>query len=177
MEVLVRNAEGNLSQRDREYAGKKLTKLERFFESASRVEIVHRVQRQEHRVEVTVFADGLTFRGEEHDASVRAAIDKVADKMENRLRKMKGRLVQARRRKGLPLPPALAEEPEPAEVDPFVLKEHKRFVLKPMSTQEAGLQMELLGHPFYVYRNQRTGAVEVLYKRHDGAYGLLTPEG
>lgn len=178
MEVMLRNAEGNLSPRDREYASKKLGKLDRYFTAAQKVEMVHREEKHGHRIEVTVFADGLTVRGEETDESLRAAIDNLSEKLENRLRRMKGRLIKARRRKGLSMPPALDGsdlEPEP-EPDGFVLKEHKKFLLKPMSTEEAALQMDLLGHPFFVYRNESTMATEVLYKRKDGGYGLLTPD-
>ncbi len=176
MEVLVRNAEGNLSAADREYADKKLGRLDRFFNSAQRVEIVHREVKASHRIEITVFADGYTLRGEETDASVKAAIDKVAEKMDIRLRRLKTRLIKSHHRRGVAVPSALEQvEVEAPEVG-FVLKERKRFLLKPMSTEEASLQMELLGHPFFVYRNEVNNATEVLYKRADGAYGLLSPQ-
>src|SRR5438552_862501 len=100
MEILVRNAEGNLTPRDKEYAALKLGKLDRYFHQAHRVEIVHREEKLSHRIEITVFADGFTVRGEEHDESVRAAIDKVSEKMENRLRRLKTRIVHNHRRKG-----------------------------------------------------------------------------
>ena len=175
MEVLVRNAEGNLPGRDREYAAKKLGKLDRYFNSAHRVEIVHREFKLGHRIEITVFADGLTLRGEETDESIRAAIDKVADKMENRLRRVKSRLIKSHRRRGNAVPHAL-EEAEGAEpTDGFAIRERKTFLLKPMSTEEASLQMELLGHPFFVFRNEETNQTEVLYRRADGGYGLLSP--
>src|SRR5436190_1214356 len=103
MEVLIRNAEGNLSTNDREYAVRKLGKLDRYFHSATKVEIIHHEEKQQHklshRVEVVVHADGLFMRGEEHDVSIHAAIDKVADKMENRLRKLKAKIVRSHRHK------------------------------------------------------------------------------
>ena len=73
-------------------------------------------------------------------------------------------------------PGAEPEEPEPAGVDPFVLKEHKRFVLKPMSTQEAGLQMELLGHNFFLFHDADIDEIALLYRRNDGDYGLILRE-
>ena len=177
MEVLVRNAEGNLSPKDREYAAKKLGKLDRFFNQAQRVEIVHREAKQGHRIEVTVFADGLTVRGEETDESVTAAIDLVSEKLDNRLRRLKSRIVHNHRRSGKTVPNGLLEEPdlEPS-APPFEIKERKTFLVKPMSAEEAGLQMEMVGHPFFVFRNEDSGQVEVLYKRKDGKYGLLQPE-
>jgi len=176
MDVLVRNAEGNVTQNDREYAAKKLGKLNRYFHQASKVELVHRAEKSAHRVEITVFADGYTIRGEESDASLQAAIDKVSDKLENRLKKLKGRMARNIRKKGQNLPPAFEEEDYDEHENGFVVKERKQFLLKPMSPEEAGLQMEMLGHPFFVFKNRDTGNVEVLYKRKDGHYGLLQPE-
>ncbi|MCX7799229.1 MAG: ribosome-associated translation inhibitor RaiA [Fimbriimonadales bacterium] len=177
MEVLVRNAEGNVSERDREYAAKKLGRLSRYFNQAQRVEMVHREERGGHRVEITVFADGLTIRGEEHDSNLRAAIDHVSDKLENRLKRLKERMRTHARKRGVELPPALAEEDEePVENHEVRVKERKQFLLKPMTVEEAALQMEMLGHPFFVFKNRDSNAIEVLYKRKDGHYGLLQPE-
>lgn len=176
MEVLVRNAEGNLSPHDREYAAQKLGKLDRFFHQAQKVEIVHREMKLGHRIEVTVFADGFTVRGEEIDSSVRAAIDIVSEKLDVRLRRLKQRMVQHHRKGGKKIPQGLVEEPEPDHVDQFEIKERKTFLVKPMAADEAALQMEMVGHPFFVFRNEDTNRVEVLYKRKDGKYGLLQPE-
>lgn len=178
MEVLIRNAEGNLPPSDREYAAQKLGRLDRYFHQASRVEIVHREAKQGHRVEVTVFADGLTVRGEEVDANVRAAIDLVGEKLENRLRRLKKKLVDRLHQKGVTLPNGVVEEPIPSEDEEprLVIKERKHFLLKPMTPEEAALEMEMVSHPFFVFRNEMTNNVEVLYKRRDGSYGLLQPE-
>lgn len=177
MEVLVRNAEGNLTDEQREYAAKKLGRLDRYFNQAQRVEIVHRELKQGHRIEVTVFADGLTVRGEEVDANVLAAIDVVAEKIDQRLRRLKTRLVKNYRRGGGRIPEGLVETAEPeAEEVPFEIRERKQFLVKPMSAEEASLQMEMVNHPFFVFRNEDSGRVEVLYKRKDGKYGLLQPE-
>jgi putative sigma-54 modulation protein len=175
MELLVRNAEGNLSQRDREYAARKLGKLDRYFNAAQKVEMVHREGKLDHRIEITVFADGFTLRGEEREGTVQAAIDKVADKMENRLRRLKSRLIKSHRHKGVTLPNGLEDHSEPEDEEPTV-KERKAILMKPMSVEEAGLQMELLGHPFFVFRNMDSNQVEVLYKREDGHYGLISPD-
>lgn len=176
MELLVRNAEGNLTQKDRDYAARKLGRLDRYFNSAQKVEMVHRKGRIDHRIEITVFADGFTLRGEEADVSVQAAIDKVADKMENRLRRLKSRLIKSHRHKGsMSLPNGLEEPHEEGMEEPRVT-ERKRVLLRPMSVEEAGLHMELLGHPFFLFRNVETGQDEVLYKREDGHYGLISPD-
>lgn len=181
MEVLIRNAEGNLSASDREYAAAKLGRLDRYFNKASRVELVHRElhhgKKPSHRVEVTIFADGLTVRGEEEDQSVTAAIDLVGEKLENRLRRIKKRLVNKYRHSGESIPKGFEEPSSVEEADErAVIKERKQFLVKPQSIDEAALEMDLLGYPFFVFKNEYTNRVEVLYRRKDGAYGLLEPE-
>ncbi|MCH8273542.1 MAG: ribosome-associated translation inhibitor RaiA [Armatimonadetes bacterium] len=176
MELLVRNAEGNVSKSDREYAAKKLGKLQRYFNKASKVEMVHTVQKGKHRLEVTVFADEFTIRGEERDQSIRACVDKVSEKLERRLRRLKGRLIDAHRRRGNKrVPPALLETRPTKKQGPRIV-ERKRFHGKMMSEEEAALQMELLDHAFFAFRNRETGRFAVLYRRKDGDYGLLEPE-
>jgi putative sigma-54 modulation protein len=177
MEVLVRNAEGNVSKRDREYAAKKLGRLDRYFHSAQKVEMVHREQGATHRIEITVFADGFTIRGEERDTSVQAAIDRVSAKLETRLSKLKGRIITTHRRRGHNIPPALLESAERPSNGHCTIAERKAFVIKPMSLDEAALQLEMLGLPFYVFRHEDSNQVAVLYKRKDRRYGLLEPEG
>jgi putative sigma-54 modulation protein len=176
MELLVRNADGNLTQRDRDYAAKKLGKLERYFHAAQKVEMVHHEGKLDHKIEVTVFVDGMTLRGEETDGTVQAAIDKVADKLENRLRRLKSRIIKSHRHKGRPVPNGLIENhAEPAGHEPAIV-EFKRFRLKPMTVEDAGLQLEMLGHPFFVFLNSESGQTEVIYKREDGDFGLIAPD-
>jgi len=176
MELLVRNAEGNLTDDDREYAAKKLGRLDRFFHQAQKVEIVHKEQKNGHRVEVTVFADGYTLRGEIVDESVRAAIDIVSEKLDQRLRRLKKRIIDSHRQRGQRVPEGLEEAPDHEEPIPFNISERKHFLVKPMSAEEASLQLELVSHSFFVFKNEANGRVEVLYKRKDGKYGLLQPE-
>lgn len=177
MEVLVRNAEGNVSTKDREYAAKKLGRLDRYFHSANKVEMVHRSEKLGHRIEITVFADGHIIRGEEHDADLHAAIDKVSDKLETRLRKLKGRLIDSHRRKGNHVLPVGLEEAHPDEEEHRIeIRERKRFLLKPMTADEAALHLEMVDHPFYVFKNLDGGHICVLYRRKDGKYGVIEPE-
>lgn len=179
MEVFVRNTDGLVTEKDREYAKAKLGRLDRYFHQANKVEMVHKAERDVHHIEITVFADGLTIRGEEHDTSLAAAIDRVHDKLEARLRKFKGRLIDRHRRNGNHVPKGLAEtvEPEHEDAIPHVaVSERKHFLLKPMSVDEAALQLEMVDQPFYVFKNEANGQFEVLYKRKDGRYGLLQPE-
>lgn len=180
MDVLVRNAEGNLSGSDKDYAALKLGRLDRFFNNAQKVEMVHREEKLgRHRVEITVFADHFAVRGEETDENIRAAIDRVAEKLENRLRRLKTRLMKSHRRRGANVPRGLEEEPIQSDDhhEEIAFKEKKIFLIKPMSYEEAALQMEMIDHEFFVFRNEGNNNFEVIYKRKDGKYGLLQPEG
>lgn len=178
MEVYVRNTEGVVTDGDKEYAAKKLGRLDRYFNHAQKVELVHRAEKLGHHIEITVFADGMTIRGEEHDPSMHAAIDRVHDKLESRLRKFKGRLRDRHRRNGHHVPKGLAEDNGVEEdVERHIaIVEHKHFLLKPMSADEAALQMEMEDLPFYVFHNENSQRMEVLYRRRDGRYGLMHPE-
>jgi len=89
MELLLRHAEGNLSDTERSYAERKLGRLERYFSGADRVELVHRLEHGQHVLTATVFAGGLTVRGEQKDSSARAAIDRLSDQLEERLKRAK----------------------------------------------------------------------------------------
>jgi putative sigma-54 modulation protein len=177
MEMLVRNAEGNLTQSDRDYAAKKLGRLDRYFHQAHRVEMVHREEKLHHCIEVTVFADHYTLRGEVTDESVTAAIDKVAGKLEKRLRRLKTKLVRSHRRKTNPVPEALLTEPPHEDETEAPIAEYTHFSAKPMSLEEAHLQMELLDHPFFPFLNQENSQFEVLYKTSGGRVGLMTVPG
>lgn len=175
MEVLVRNAHGNLSQKQKDYAAKKLGKLDRYFSSVGKVEIVHTEEKLVHRIEVTLFAEPHIIRGEESDESVVAAIDRVVDKLENRLHRLKGRLIRSGRKRGQTPPPVFIEEEAPEEEAANVI-ERKLFELQPMSPDEAALQMELVDHPFFIFLNEDSNQTEVLYRRKDGSYGVLAPK-
>jgi putative sigma-54 modulation protein len=181
MDILIRNAEGNLSATNKEYAAKKLGNLDRFFNQANKVEIVHKeLKMGVHHVVVTVFADGYTIRGEADNKDVHTAIDKVSEKLDLKLRKLHRKLHDSYRKRGHTVPIgllSLQDKSEPEEEPQLRLKERKQFLVKPMSLEEAALQLELVGHAFFLFRNEVNNNMEVLYRRNDGHYGLLQPEG
>jgi len=160
------------------YAEKKIRKLEKFLEGATDVQVVLSVIREEHIVEVTVGFDGLLLRGEESTGDMYASIDLVVEKLEKQALKYKTRLSKALRNKNRRLAEGKPAEQEqyPGEDEPKVVKT-KRFPVKPMDVQEAILQMNLLGHDFFVFANSESNdAVNVLYRRKDGNYGLIDPD-
>ena len=157
------------------HAKKKLGKLSRYLADAE-TQVVLSVIRDEHIVEVTVLMNGLILRGEESTNDMYASIDLVVDKLERQVAKYKTRLNKSLRQRGLrAISGRLAGVEQQDEEEPKVVKT-KRFPLKPMDLEEAILQMNLLGHDFFVFANAETETVNVLYRRKDGNYGLIDPE-
>ncbi len=169
------------------YAERKLRKLTRHFDQLQEAQAVlkeerHRSDGRAQVVEVTVWGDGLVLRGRHSEGNMRAAIDGVVDKLERQIRKRRSRLIdkrrievsRARRRQAAAAEAALRAVPAapmPAEVVRI-----KRFVMKPMTAEDAIIQMERLGHAFFVFRNAQTEEVNVLYRRRTGDYGVIEPE-
>ena len=175
----------------RQYVTTKLTKLPRHFDQIQDAQVVFSVSRnpsvgRAQVVEVTVWCDGLVLRAEEHSEDMYASIDRAVEKLERQIEKYRSRIIEKRRldesrrrrRDQQSAEAALRTEPTPpAELEALQVVRTKRFAMKPMAADEAVLQMELLGHAFFVFRNASTQQVNVLYKRRDGDYGLIEPEG
>lgn len=157
----------------RSYAEDKLSKLDRFSDQIVDARVVmsydERIGGQPAKVEVQLNVPNGVVRAEERGADTYAAIDLVVDKLERQLKKFKGRLI-AKRSQDKPVP----EAHEEGERAPEIVRT-KRYVLRPMSADDAAMQMEALGHDFFVFRNVDTDLVSVIYLRHDGDYGLIEP--
>lgn len=161
-----------------EYANKKIGKLDKHFDKTTDVQVVLSVIREEHIVEVTLSLNGLILRGEESTGDMYASIDMVVDKLERQVKKYKTRMNKSLRQRGARMiseKQAAIEAEERAAEEPQVVKT-KRFPLKPMNVEEAVMQMDLLGHNFFVFANAESNATNVIYKRKDGNYGLIEPE-
>ncbi len=162
-----------------DYAEKKLSKLDKHFDKSTDVQVVLSVIREEHIVEVTMSLNGLILRGEESTGDMYASIDMVVDKLERQVKKYKTRMSKSMRQRGVRVISeklAVTEAEERLEEDAPKLVKTKRFTLKPMSADEAILQMDLLGHNFFVFANADSDSVNVVYRRKDGNYGLIEPE-
>ncbi|MCG0277435.1 MAG: ribosome-associated translation inhibitor RaiA [Thermanaeromonas sp.] len=174
MRLTVRGKNFEVSEALRQYAEKRLKKLERFLGEEVEVQVTMSVSRDRHVVEVTVPLDGYLLRGEEATGDMYGSIDLVLEKLEKQMEKYKTRL--AKKVKGNTLKEgALRSQQEEEAEEPRVVRT-KRFPIKPMSVEEAILQMNLLGHNFFVFANAETEQVNVLYRRKDGNYGLIEPE-
>ncbi len=159
----------------REVTEKKLSKLDKYFQKDIEGNVTFSTQKNRKIIEVTINLPGTIIRAEESSDDMYASIDKAVDVLERQIRKYKTKL-QKRYQNGetirfenvMPLP---AEKDE----DKPKLVKRKKFGLKPMSYEEAILQMELLRHNFFVFMDADTDDVSVVYKRKDGNYGLIEP--
>jgi putative sigma-54 modulation protein len=125
--------------------------------------------------EVTVFTKGPTIRVREAATDMHAAIDLVSDKLERRIKKYRGKIIDKHTQQVPHRPAERVEMGEPEEPMPSIVKT-KSTNIKPMSTEEAIMQMELLGHDFFVYMTEDTEDINILYKRRDGDYGVISPQ-
>ncbi|WP_251551919.1 ribosome hibernation-promoting factor, HPF/YfiA family [Neobacillus muris] len=162
----------------REYLEKKISKLERYFTEAPNANVNVNLRfnpDKTSKVEVTIPLPNLTLRAEETNIDMYAAIDLITDKLERQIRKHKTKINRKFREKGnvpLAFAPTGASEVHDDDED-LELVRTKRFDLKPMDSEEAILQMNLLGHSFYVFTNSDTNRTNVVYRRKDGRYGLI----
>ncbi|MDG4657176.1 ribosome-associated translation inhibitor RaiA [Ectobacillus antri] len=158
----------------REYVEKKLSKLDRYFDTFPEIKVNLKVYSDKQRVEVTIPFSNLMLRAEETHDDMYAAIDLVVDKLERQIRKHKTKVNRKLRTKvpQLTVDSAIAVQ-ETVDEDEMELVRTKRFDLKPMDAEEAILQMNMLGHNFFVFTNAHTNETNVVYTRRDGKYGLI----
>ena len=156
------------------YAEKKVMKLARFFEGDAEALVVFSVEKNRNNVELTVRGAGTLFRAHESTSDMFASIDAAVGTIEGQIRKNKTRLARRLKKDAFV---RSAEEtsfvPEEEEEDLSIVK-IKKFPIQPMSREEAVLQMNLLNHSFFAFRDeQNDGAFSIVYKRNDGGYGLI----
>ena len=152
----------------------KIGKLERYFTDDTEVHVTFSVEKERQKIEVTIPMKGNIIRAEEESTDMYVSIDLVEEIIERQLRKYKNKIVE-RKQHGIGLNKAFLEEETPGEENIEIIRS-KRFAIKPMDPEEACVQMELLGHDFYVFRNSETDEVNVVYKRKANSYGLIEPD-
>ncbi len=166
----------------RDYVEKKVGKIERYFDTTpiADVNVKMQVLNNQHIIEITIPMPQLLLRGEEVHSDMYAAIDIVIEKIERQIRKHKTKVNRKFRQEGSlkymfknELEPLENEEPISDELE---VVRTKRFNLKPMDAEEAILQMDLLGHSFFVFSDAVDGNTNIVYRRKDGKYGLIEPE-
>ncbi len=155
---------------------KKVLKLQRYFDEDTEAHITMSIQRSRHIVEVTIPFDGIVLRGEEATGDMYASVDGVIKKLEKQIHKHRTALKKRLHENAFTKEDEAFERSLADEKRPTVVRT-KKFVVKPMDIEEAKMQMELLGHQFFVFRNAVTNEINVLYLRQDGDYGLIEPDG
>jgi putative sigma-54 modulation protein len=168
--ISIRGKNIELTNALKEYVEKKLAKLDKHIELAEG-QVTLTVEKGTHKVEVTIPVNGMILRGEEETGDMYASIDLVVEKLEKQISRYKTRFTRKARAEGKAVPAPGEEAFEEA-----VIMKTKRFAFKPMPVDEAVMQMNMLGHSFFVFSNAETEEVNVLYKRKDGNYGLIEPE-
>ncbi|MBE6835918.1 MAG: ribosome-associated translation inhibitor RaiA [Ruminococcaceae bacterium] len=153
-------------------AEQKLKKVERFFGENAEAKITATVEKSAKIVEITLNKGGMIFRAQERSADLEDALDACVDSLIRQIRKNKTKL--ERRLRDANIDDFISEADE-AE-DDFEIVRKKAVLLKPESVEEAILQMNMLGHQFYLFNNSEDDTVSVVYRRKDGGYGLLSPE-
>jgi putative sigma-54 modulation protein len=169
----------------RSHAEDKLLKLGKNLNSASTMELELLVEKNpsiaDNQVaEATIFTKGPVLRARSASGDMYASIDLVADKLSRQVKKYRSKLVSHNSHVRHSVPPANAiavefGDEEEEEVGPEIVKT-KQFLIKPMSVEEAALQLELIGHEFFVFKNADSNDTNVIYRRRDGNYGLIEPK-
>jgi ribosomal subunit interface protein len=188
MELIVKSRNGKVSERQRAHIEEKMNKLGRYLDQISKmtVEVAEEQRRNEgvvHRVQATLVGEhGILLRADQRAAELYAAVDEVHDTLQRQIRRYKDkhwRRGKLRRQGG----EIVEAEPQAAsgavieaqEQGPQIVRT-KEFQVKPMFSDEAVEQMELLGHTFFVFRDADSNQINVLYRREDGNYGLIVPD-
>ena len=152
----------------------KIGKLERYFTPDTEVHVTLSVEKERQKIEITIPMKGNIVRAEQTSDDMYVSIDLVEEIIERQLRKYKNKIVD-RQQAAASLSKAFVEE-EIEDDDEIKIIRSKRFAMKPMDPEEACVQMELLGHDFYVFRNAISDEVNVVYTRKDHTFGLIEPE-
>lgn len=172
MKTTITARKFELTKELKEYIEKKFAKLDKFFSDDADARITMSVEKSEQRVESTIYAQNMIFRVEESTNDMYSTIDKAIDSIERQIRKNKTRL--EKRLKAGSIADLIHNNKEHVEEEKeFKIVKTKMFVTKPMSAEEAILQMNLLGHEFFVFENDLSGKTNIVYKRKDKDYGLI----
>ncbi|RNC28860.1 MAG: Ribosome hibernation promotion factor [Candidatus Dichloromethanomonas elyunquensis] len=175
MNINVRGKQIKVTDALKDYVEKRVGKLEKYSEDFMDVQVMLTVEKERQRVEVTAPLNGFLLRGEEETDDMYSSIDLVVEKLERQIEKYR-RKIGKKRVKALKDEPSYILESDEEIDDMDSIVKTKRFPAKLMSVEEALMQMNLIGHSFYVFMNSDTELMSVVYRRKYGGYGLLEPE-
>ena len=173
MNIIVNGRHLEVTPALKTYAEKKIQRFDRYLSNISEAVVTISVEKYRHKAEVLLKVDGILIQAEGITGDVYSSIDEVAEKLERQIKKYKEKLVSHRKspegKAG-----AMETEPAPAAEGGKIIK-NKRFELRPMSPDEAAMQMDLLDKDFFVFTNDNSGVINVIYRRRDGNFGLIEP--
>ena len=152
----------------------KIGKLERYFTDTTEVHVTLSTEKNRQKIEITIPMKGSIIRAEEVSSDMYVSIDLVEEVIERQLRKYKNKLID-KEQNAAHLSQSFIEADDFEDEDIQIIRS-KKFAMKPMDPEEACVQMELIGHKFFVFRNSETDEVNVVYKRKGNTYGLIEPE-
>ena len=158
----------------RSAVNEKIGKLERYFTDSTEIHVTLSTEKERQKIEVTIPMKGNIIRAEQESNDMYVSIDLVEEIIERQLRRYKTKLIE-KQQTAVSLNKAFIEEENEDDEEIRIIRT-KRFAVKPMDSEEACVQMELLGQSFFVFRNAETDEVNVVYKRKNHTYGLIEPE-
>ena len=174
MQYIISGKNIDVTEGLKEAIYEKIGKLERYFTPETEVHVTLSVEKERQKIEITIPMKGNIVRAEQVSNDMYVSIDLVEEIIERQLRKYKNKLVD-QQQTAASLSKAFVEE-EIHDDDEIKIIRSKRFAMKPMDPEEACIQMELLGHNFFMFLNADTNEVNVVYKRKSNSYGLIEPE-
>lgn len=173
MKTIIASRKLELTDGMRDYIQKKLSKLDKFFGDDAEARVTVSVEKDRQKVEATIYSQNTIFRVEEITEDMYKTMDKVISSIERKIRKNKSKLEKRMKNASFDIIPVVEPETEEPEEKEFNVVKRKLFTTKPMSSEEAILQMNLLGHAFYVFKDAETAETNIVYKRKDGNYGII----
>ncbi|RME65451.1 MAG: ribosome-associated translation inhibitor RaiA [Nitrospirae bacterium] len=171
MNVVVHGRNLEVTPALKDYAEKRLSKFERILPTITEAVVNLTIEKHNDRAAVLLRAKGVMIQAESVTGEIYSSIDEVVEKLERQIKKYKGKLSSHRNKNKQSQGPVETEEPA---FEPMIIKT-KKFDMKPMSPEEAAMQMDLLDKDFFVFTNQNTGQINVIYRRKDGHFGLIEP--
>ena len=154
----------------------KLGKLERYFSPDTEVQVTLSAEKGRQKIEVTIPVKGSIIRAEQDSSDMYVSVDLVEEIIERQIRRYKKKLIDKKQAAIAFSQAFIEDEEDTAYEDDIQIVKTKKFAMKPVNPEEACLQMEMLGHTFFVFLNSETEQVNVVYKRKNGTYGLIEPE-
>jgi putative sigma-54 modulation protein len=183
MRLHVKGRNVEVSDSIRSYAEAKLAKLEKLVKDPTRVEVELHVEKNpsiaknSHVAEATIYTKGPVLHARESSADMKASIDQLVDKLERQVKRYREKRRRGRPRHGVspPVEEAAVMTETDSDANTTIVKT-KQFAIKPMTPEEAVLQLDLIGHDFFVFRHAESEEINVVYRRRDGNYGLIEPQ-